>query len=52
MKFEISENQINNIMTFLNRVPVTGFNEIAAMNEIAGIFQNPIVENPPKEESK
>lgn len=43
-KFEFNENQINNIMVFLNRVPVTGFKEIEAMNEIIRIFQNPIIE--------
>ncbi|MFV9511799.1 hypothetical protein [Tepidibacillus sp. LV47] len=43
-KFEFNENQVNNIMVFLNRVPVTGFKEIEAMNEIIRIFQNPIIE--------
>ena len=30
----MSDNTINNLKTFLNRVPITGFKEMSAMNEI------------------
>lgn len=38
MNIILSEVQLNNLITFLDRVPVTGFNEIVAFNEILNIL--------------
>lgn len=40
MIIELTEQQINNLMIFLNRVEIKGFQEITAMNEIMNVFTN------------
>jgi hypothetical protein len=42
MKFEVSEADLQNIMTFLDRVEMRGFKELQAMNKILNIFQSPL----------
>ncbi|MCR8641549.1 hypothetical protein NV379_02665 [Paenibacillus sp. N1-5-1-14] len=32
--YEIKDTTVNNILTFLDRVPITGIKEVHAMNEI------------------
>lgn len=44
MQYEIPENVKNNLILFLDRVPIKGHKERAAMNEILTILGNPIKE--------
>ena len=44
MKFELSEPQVKNLMTMLNRVQTTGYVEANELLAMANIFQNPIKE--------
>jgi len=48
MKFELSEQVKNNILTFLDRVAFTSFKEVSAINEILQVLNNPIIEELPK----
>jgi hypothetical protein len=45
MRFEISETQVQNLMVFLDRIPLQGLKEISAINEILAILNNPIKED-------
>jgi len=47
MKYEIPDRIKSNLMEFLNRVEYKGFNEVAAIQEILFIFNNPIKESQP-----
>jgi hypothetical protein len=47
MRFEFSEQALNNLMIFLDRVDYKGLKENFAINEILNILNNPI-----KEENK
>lgn len=40
MLFEFNEEQLNNLMVFLNRVEMKGFQELTAMNQILDVLQN------------
>jgi len=42
MKFEINETILNNLLVFLDRVEIKGLQEIAMMNQILNVLQNPI----------
>ena len=44
MKIQLSEQQLNNLMVFLDRSGTRNFEELQAMNEILQILQNPIQE--------
>lgn len=44
MKYELNENQLNNLIVFLDRVELKGIKEIQAINEILSIFTNPTKE--------
>jgi hypothetical protein len=44
MKYELSEQIINNILIFLDRCEVKGFKEINAMQEIINNLNSPINE--------
>jgi hypothetical protein len=39
MKIEITQDQINNLFVFLDRIEIKGFKEIQALNEIIALFQ-------------
>ena len=39
MKIEFTQEQINNLFIFLDRVEIKGFKEIQALNEILALFQ-------------
>jgi len=52
MKIEITDQQYNNLMVFLDRVELKGFNEVQAFNEIIVALRNPIVEQPNLEPEK
>lgn len=38
MSVKLTEKQINNLLTFLDRVPITGLVEVEAFNEIVSIL--------------
>lgn len=42
LRFELNENQLNNLMTFLDRVNFKGLAEAQAMSELLIVFSNPI----------
>jgi len=44
LKYEFTEQQINNLLSFLDRVELKGFKELQAMNEIINILQSPVQE--------
>jgi hypothetical protein len=44
MKFEISEQVINNLLAFLDRIEYKGFKEIAAINEIMNVLNSTVKE--------
>jgi len=44
MKFELSEQTINNILIFLDRCEIKGFKEIQAMQDIINKLNSPIKE--------
>lgn len=44
MKYEFSKDQINNLLIFLDRAEIKGFQELNAMNEIINILQHPVQE--------
>jgi hypothetical protein len=46
MQYEISEQQKNNLLLFLDRVTATGRVENQAYNEIIYVLSNPIQETP------
>lgn len=41
MKYELSNEVVNNLMVFLDRVQVKGFQEIQALQEVVNALQNP-----------
>ncbi len=41
-KYEFSDNQIRNLLTFLDRAEIKGFHEIQAINDIVSILNNPL----------
>lgn len=45
IKVELTQQVINNIFVFLNRVKYEGFSEVDAINEIRTAFANPIKDN-------
>lgn len=45
MKYELENDVINNILVFLDRVEIKGFNELKAMNKIVDALHSPIKEN-------
>lgn len=49
MKYEFTEQILNNLMVFLDRVSMTGIKELTAMNEILNIFKNPLKEEETEE---
>ncbi|MBU7316150.1 hypothetical protein [Paenibacillus oleatilyticus] len=49
-KYEFSDNQIRNLLTFLNRAEIKGFHEIQAINDIVSILNNPLL--PEENETK
>ncbi len=44
MNFKLTENQVNNLMAFLDRVPITGHQERQVMNELCYVLTNPMPE--------
>lgn len=44
-KYEISEQIMNNILVFLDRVDYKGIKEIQAVNEVLQVLNNPIQES-------
>jgi len=44
MNYKLTENQVNNLMAFLDRVPMKGHQERQAMDEICYILANPTPE--------
>lgn len=42
LKFELNEQQLNNLIVFLDRVPYKGFQEIQAIDEIMAALRNPV----------
>lgn len=44
MKFEITNEVLNNLLVFLDRVSITGRKELSAMNQILYVLNNPIKE--------
>ena len=44
VKFEMTKEQLNNLITFLDRVDYKGFQEIGAVQEIMVALQNPTCE--------
>lgn len=40
MNITLTETQISNLLVFLDRVPITGFKEISAFNEIINVLTN------------
>jgi len=44
LKITFTEQQINNMMIFLDRVPIKGIKEIQAMNEILNALNHPTEE--------
>lgn len=44
MKFEFTQEQLNNLMVFLDRAEMKGLKELQAMNEIINVLGNPIQE--------
>ncbi len=45
MKFELTEQQQNNLLQLLNRVHTSGVGEAAGLLQLYNIFQNPIEED-------
>jgi hypothetical protein len=45
MKYEFTEQIFNNLMVYLDRVTLTGFKELQAMQEILNILNKPIKED-------
>ncbi|WP_157336634.1 hypothetical protein [Paenibacillus lutrae] len=43
-KYELSMNMVMNLMKFLNKTPLEGFDQQDAMYEIRAAFQQPIQE--------
>jgi len=43
-KIEFTEAQMKNLAIFLNRVPVTGLQEVAAMSELASAINKPLLD--------
>lgn len=52
MNYKLTENQVNNLMVFLDRVPITGHHERQVMNDICYILINPIQEINEKEKEE
>lgn len=52
MNYKLNEIQVNNLMAFLDRVPITGHAERQVMNEICYILANPIQEEPTTEKTE
>ncbi len=53
MKYELNENQLKNLLAFLDRVEYKGLKEIQLANELLYVFNSPIQkENQDKEEDK
>jgi|CZCB01.1.fsa_nt_gi hypothetical protein len=50
--FIISENDLKNLLIFLDRVQYNGLKEVDAINRIIRILQNPIDENKQNELKK
>jgi len=44
MKVELNEQQLKNLAIFLNRVSVTGLQEVAAMSELASAINKPLLD--------
>lgn len=42
-QYMISDDDLNNLLTFLNRVDYKGFSEVQAINKIIECLKNPIV---------
>ncbi len=45
MVYEINDKVKQNLLGFLNRVQLQGFNELSAMNELLSILNNPVNTN-------
>lgn len=52
MYYKLTEIQVNNLMAFLNRVPITGHAKRQVMNEICYILANPIKEEATTEKTE
>lgn len=44
MKFDFTEQQVNNLLVFMDRISLTGIKEVQAFNEIIAALNNPINE--------
>jgi len=44
VKYEFNEQQICNILVFLDRTEIKGLKELQAMNEIIQVMNNPVQE--------
>ena len=44
MKFEFTEQALNNLLIFIDRIQFSGLKELQAINEIMTILNNPIKE--------
>ncbi len=42
---DFNENQLNNLLIFLDRIEIKGLKEIQAINEILTILHQPVEEN-------
>lgn len=45
LKFEFRQDQLKNLLIFLDRSGTRNFQELEAMNQIINILKNPIIEN-------
>lgn len=43
--YQLSEQNVNNLLVFLNRIKYEGFEEVEAINQIMHQLKNPIVDN-------
>ena len=51
MKFLLTQQQLNNLSIFLQRVELKG-SEVPAYNELVSVFSNPIIKEEPKTAEK
>jgi hypothetical protein len=49
MKYEISTQQHQNLLIFLNRIEYKGFEEVQAINSIMNALNTPLIDEAPKE---
>lgn len=43
--YKFNENQLNNLLIFLDRIEIKGLKEIQAINEILTVLYQPVEEN-------